>query len=286
VNVRTLLFAVLVCGYGLVIVPFAGYMNSRPIAIKLGLMPDAKLLKLATADYKQLLAQQSVVRVLFYFGSLVDPSTRNVNVVPDYFRMFTTLQQAALLDPYNMDAYYFTQAAFTWELRKIKEVNNLLDYGMKYRTWDPQLPFYAAFNSAYFNKDYTSASKYMKMAAERSGDPLYTNLAARYFHEAGLTTIGLAFIEQMDRNTKDPRIKKLYHLRSEALRAVQRIEMALQNYKQHVGRLPVEIEQLESSGYLDKIPKDPYGGRFYMTPDGRVRSTSKFALAGNKSVDK
>lgn len=261
-------------------------MNSRPIAIKLGLMPEAKLLKVAAADYKQLLAQQAVVRVLFYFGSLVDPAARVVTTTPDFFRMFTTLQQSVLLDPYNMDAYYFTQAAFTWELHKIKEVNNLLDYGMKYRTWDPLLPFYAAFNCAYFNKDYLSASKYMKMAAERSKEPLFTNLAARYFHEAGLTEIGIAFVEQMDKTTIDPRIKKLYRLRRDALRAVQLIESALQNYKTHVGRPPVEIEQLVSGGYLEKVPDDPYGGRFYLASDGRVRSTSKFALAGSKPVNK
>ncbi|WP_243371817.1 hypothetical protein [Geotalea sp. SG265] len=280
---RILIVTALVCGYCLVVAPFARYMNNRPIAIRLGFMPEAKLLKLVAADYKQLLAQQAIVRVLFYFGTVVDPDLRKVNSVPDYFQMFTTLQQAVLLDPYNIDAYYFAEAAYTWELHKIKEVNNLLDFGMKYRIWDPQLPFYAAFNCAYFEKDYISASKYMKMAAERSDNPLFTNLAARYFHEAGLTEVGIAFVEQMDKTTIDPRIKKLYQLRRDALRAVQRIEKALQSYKQHVGHLPVGISQLVSEGYLDQIPHDPYGGEFYITSEGHVRSTSKFAFAGKKS---
>lgn len=265
--------------YFLIIFPFTSYMNSRPVAIKLGFMPEAKVLKLIAGDYRQILAQNAVVRVLFYFGSLVEPSERTVHNRPDFFQMFTTLQQAVRLDPYNMDAYYFTQAAFTWELRRIKEVNDILDYGMEFRTWDAQLPFYAAFNCAFFQKDYTAASKYMKMAAERSGDPLYTNLAARYFHEAGQTTVGLAFIEQMDKTSIDPRVKKLYRLRKEALQGVQIIESAAEKFHQHHGQAPESIDQLESSGYIDKLPVDPYGGHFYLTPEGSVRSTSKFAFA-------
>lgn len=283
---RLLVLVVLVGGYCLTVTPFARHMNSRPIAIRLGFMPEAKLLKVVAADFKQLLAQQAIVRVLFYFGTVVDPDLRKVNTAPDFFRMFTTIQQAVLLDPYNMDAYYFAEAAYTWELHKIKEVNNLLDYGMKYRTWDPQLPFYAAFNCAYFDKDYVSASKYMKMAAERSGNPLYTNLAARYFHEAGLTEVGIAFVEQMDKTTIDPKIKKLYQLRRDALRAVQQIEKAAQTFRHDFGHLPVEISQLVSRGYLAKIPIDPYGGQFYITTDGHVRSTSNFALAGKKTDKK
>lgn len=267
-------------------VPFAGYMNHRPVAIKLGYMPEARILKLTAGDFKQLLAHHAVVRVLFYFGSLLESSERNVPIKPDFFRMFTTLQQAIRLDPYNMDAYYFTQAAFTWELRKIKEVNDMLDYGMKYRTWDADLPFYAAFNCAYFQKDYAKASGYMKLAAERSNYPLFTNLAARYFYEAGQTATGLAFLEQMEKNALDPKIKKIYRIRREALQETQRVEQALRDYRVQHGRLPSSIEQLKDGGYLDKLPVDPYGGRFYLAPDGSVRSTSKFAFARSSSSQK
>lgn len=277
-KIRVVLFCILLVVYGLLMVPFSGYLNRRPIAIKLGYMPDAKVLKLAAGDFKELLAQHSVVRVLFYFGTLVDPSERSVQSKPDFFHMFTTVQQAVRLDPYNMDAYYFTQAAFTWELRKIKEVNNILDYGMKYRTWDAQLPFYAAFNCSYFLKDYQTASIYMKKAAEISGNPLYINLAARYFHEAGQTSVGLAFIEQMEKTVLDPKVKKIYRIRREALLAVQLIEQALGGYRQRYGHVPDSIVRLVSAGYLERIPSDPYGGRFYLTTAGGVRSTSKFAF--------
>lgn len=271
-------FCVFCLAYALLIGPFSNQMNMRPVAVRLGYMPHATVLKLAFSDFKQLLAQQAVVRVLFYFGTLIDPDRRAVKTVPEFFHMFTTLQHAVRLDPYNMDAYYFTQAAFTWELRKIREVNDMLDHGMEFRTWDAQLPFYAGMNAAYFLKDYATAARYLQLAAKRSGDPLYTNLAARYLYEAGQTKTGLAFLDVMEKNVLDPRIKKLYRMRREALQQVDLIEQAVATYRKKYTRAPTDIETLIAAGYLAKAPKDPYGGYFYLTSEGIVRTTSKFAL--------
>ena len=36
---------------------------------------------------------------------------------------------------------------------------------------------------------------------------------------------------------------------------------------------------LRQSGYLPGVPKDPYGGRFFIGADGKVDTTSHFAFA-------
>jgi len=271
---------VLLLIYVAIIPPFTSYMKERPVAVKLGYLPEAKVLKVAFADYRNLLAQYSVVKVLFYYGTLVEKFEHKVKLQPEYPNMFKTLQTAVRLDPYNMDAYYFAQAAFTWELQRIKEVNDLLEYGMEYRTWDYQLPFFAGFNAAYFQKDYQAAARYMRKAAEISGQPLFTNLAARYFHEAGQTGFGLLFLETMERGAKDEKVRKLYTLRKEALSGVVEIERALEEYRAKYGKAPSEIRELLVDGFLQEMPSDPYGGSFYIDKDGSVKSTSKFAFTG------
>jgi tetratricopeptide (TPR) repeat protein len=271
----------LVLMYLLIIPPFTAYLKERPVAVKLGYLPEAQVLKVALADYRNLFAQYAVVKVLFYYGSLVEKFEHKVKQQPEYFNMFKTLQTAVRLDPYNMDAYYFTQAAFTWELQRIKEVNNMLDYGMKYRTWDYELPFFAGFNAAYFQKDYKAAARYMQKAAELSGRPLFTNLAARYFYEAGQTDFGLLFLETMEKGAKDENVRRLYALRKEALAGVARIAKAVGEYRTKRGRTPAKLQDLVSAGFLKEIPSDPYGGSFYIDMDGNVRSTSKFAFAGD-----
>ncbi len=225
-----LLFIILFVAYTALIIPFSTFMKQRPVAVKLGYTPEARVIRLVAPEYRQMFAQSSVVRVLFYYGTLLDEFTNRVKLQPEYFNMFRTLQIAVKLDPYNMDAYYFAQSAFTWELKKIREVNDLLNYGMEYRTWDGQLPFYAGFNCAYFLKDFASAAKYFQEAARRSHEPLYANLAARYFYESGSTELGLAFLKNMVQSAKEEKIKKVYQVRITALAQVRELERALAKY--------------------------------------------------------
>ncbi len=223
-----------------------------------------------------------MTKVLFYFGSLVDVDDRQLKTAPEYFNMYKTLEAAVQLDPYNMDAYYFAQASFTWDLGRVKEVNSLLKYGMKYRDWDYQLPFYAGFNAAYFLHDYAEGARLMKVAAERSGSPLFTKLAARYFYQARETDLGVVFIQAVLEQTKDKKLRAVYQTRLGALQAVQVIEAAVKKYQQQFGHRPRSLDELVVYGLLVTLPKDPYGGKFSLSDDGAVTSSSHFAFAYKK----
>jgi len=257
----------------------ADQMTSRPLLVKLGSAPNAKVISLIAGRYKAPLANWWVTKVLFYFGSLVDADKRQLKTAPEYFNMYKTLQAALYLDPYNMDAYYFAQASFIWGLGRVKEVNALLKRGMKYRNWDYQLPFYAGFNAAYFLHDYAEGARLMKIAAERSGSPLFTKLATRYFYQAKETDLGVVFIQSILRQTKDKKLRAVYQTRLEALQAVQVIENALKQYKKKFGHNPENLNELVANGFLLAVPRDPYGGIFSLNPDGSVVSSSKFAFA-------
>jgi hypothetical protein len=271
-----LALALLIGAYALLVVPFSSYLTSRPVAVKLGSIPDARVIRLLAADQCYLVADYAVTRVLFYYGALVDMDKRNVAVQPEHFNMFKTMETVVKLDPYNMDAYYFMQAAFTWELGRARDVNRVLAYGMKYRTWDYQLPFYAGFNAAYFLKDYKTAASYFQKAAELSGQHMFTTLSARYFYEAGETGLGIAFLDTMTKGATDPKVRKVYELRREALQAVLALEEAGSRYRQVWGMPPSNLHDLVEGGFIARVPADPYGGTFFLDETGRVRSTSKF----------
>ncbi|MBL0226727.1 MAG: hypothetical protein IPQ16_14475 [Geobacteraceae bacterium] len=273
-----LLFIAFVVGYCACIVPFASYLKNRPVAVKLGYVPSAEVLKVAVGDQKLLVSQVAVVKVLVYFGTLVENFNKKIILPPEYLNMYKTLQTAVKLDPYNNDAYYFAQAAFTWEVGRAEEVNLMLDYGMKYRSWDYMLPFFAGFNAAYFLKQYEPASRYMHKAAEISGNPLLANLAARYYYESNKSEPGIQFLEMMEKGARDEKTRDLYRLRRTALQAAQHIQTAVSQFKERNGRLPGRIDELLGQGILKKMPIDPYGGQFYLDNSGTVRTTSKFAF--------
>lgn len=278
-----LLLCGLVC-YSLLILPFTNYMGAKPIEEKLGYVPSIKLLKLISADQKELVGASLVMKVLMYFGGIVGKAQEGKVLAepPDLQGMSRLLHGAVQLDPYNMDAYYFAQAFLTWDAKQYKIANDLLDYGMKYRTWDWYLPFFAGFNSAYFLKDYARAAAYYKRAGDLSGQDLHKSLAGRYMQESGQTDLAIAYLTAMEKGEKNQAMKKHYQTRLAAFKEIRRIELARDRYLQQKRTMPRSVEQLLQAGYLQPAPVDPYGGRFYLEQDGKVATTSKFAFATQK----
>ncbi len=267
--------------YCLLIGPFTAYMRNKPIEEKLGYVPSIKLLKPLSADQKEMTGASLVFKVMMYFGSLVGKAMEGqvITEPPDLQGMSRLLHGAVQLDPYNMDAYYFAQGFLTWDARQFKVANDLLEYGMKFRTWDWYLPYFAGFNNAFFLKDYKRAAEYYKKAGALSGNDLFTNLAGRYMQESGQTELAIGYLTDMVRTAKDQAIKQSYQIRLKAFHEVRRIELARDRYSAEQGSLSVSVDQLVRSGYLSPAPVDPYGGRFYLDPSGKVSTTSKFAFA-------
>lgn len=271
-------FPLLLVLYISLIVPFTSYLRQKPYVEKLGYVPKVQVLKCLAADQKEFVAAAMVMKVLMYYGSLVEKNANKIEVPVDYPAMSRIIHAAVQLDPYNMDAYYFAQATLVWDAKQIMLANNLLEYGMHYRTWDYMLPFFCGFNYAYFLKDYKKAAKYYKIAGDLSGSELYINLAGRYFYESGQTDMAIAYLSVMEKSAFNDSIRKTFQIRLQAIREAKHIELARDRFIKENGRLPTSVDELLQRKYLEKPPVDPYGGRYYLEPDGKVRSTSKFAF--------
>jgi len=280
------LLLVTLCFLGVATSQQAEQMAKRPFLEKLGAAPNAKVVGPVADGYKGLFASWWVAKVIFYYGSLIDPDKRQLRTTPEYYNMYETIKSAIQLDPYNMDAYYFAQATFSWELRRIDEVNSLLKYGMTHRSWDYWLPFYAGFNAAYFKHDYAEGARLMKIAAQRSGNSLFTKLAARYFYQSSQTDLGIIFLESALKQTNSDKLKAIYKTRLEALTAVSQIEKAVQQFQQDFGHVPANLNELVTRKILKALPQDPYGGKFFLDEQGRVESTSKFAFVSGQDGNK
>jgi len=267
--------------YALLIGPFTSYMRNKPVEEKLGYIPSIKLLKPLSADQKELVGGSLVFKVLMYYGGMVDSARAGtvITAPTDLQGMSRLLHGAVLLDPYNMDAYYFAQGILTWDARQFKVANDLLIYGMRYRNWDWYLPYFAGFNYAYFLKDYEKAAHYYNLAGELSGEPLYKSLAGRYLQEAGRTDLAIAYLAGMAKTAKNVAIRQTYEVRLKAFQEVRRIEAARDRFASERGSRPVSVDQLVQSGYLAPAPVDPYGGGFFLDDTGKVSTTSKFAFA-------
>ena len=283
---RTVLIVVLLAGYVSLMGPFTRYLTTRPVAVRIGYVPTSQVLKGMAADHRGDLAAFLVLKTLMYFGSLADHPANQVDTPPDYLGMYNLLVAAVKLDPYNMDCYYFAQAFLVWDLNRIKEANELLDYGMKYRTWDWYLPFFAGFNSAYFLKDYTKAAAYFKRVGDLTGSELSVNLTGRYLYQSGQTELAISYLSAMEKGATNAAIKKTYGMRLDAFKKVRAIEVACGRFQAATGKRPATVADLVAGGYLKSMPVDPYGGEFFLDDQGKVRSTSDFATGWREHKQK
>lgn len=269
-----------VIGYAVIMVPFSGYLRNKPFVEKLGYVPQAKVIKVISADQSLTASAFLMIKVLMYYGSLVEARKAEIKISPDYLAIYQTLKKVLRLDPYNEDAYYFAQAVLTWDVGQVKAVNSVLEYGMKYRTWDWQLPFYAGFNYAYFLKDYKKAAKYYKLAADLSGNPLFARLAGRYMMESDRIDMAIAYLTSMAEKTHNQAVRQSLLTRANAFRRLKKIELARKKFVEKKGREPSDLKELVKGGFIGSIPEDPYGGKFYIDSKNRIRTTSNFSFSG------
>jgi hypothetical protein len=263
---------------------FEKNLKERPLYEKLGYTPQGKFYKIALGEFRWFVGQYLAFKSIIYYGGNVENIKRGRYKNVEYYNLYRTIETAALLNPYHEDTYYFVQASFTWEIGRINEVNAILKYMMKYRTWDYKIPYFLGFNYAYFLKDYKTAAHYYKIASEISGTPLFTNLAARFFYEGGETELGISHLEAMIKITRKESVKKIYETRLEALKGVKKIEDAVKVFYKEYGRYPADINELVEKDVLNIIPVDPYGGEFYLDENKKVRTTSHFSFTMNNNI--
>lgn len=263
-------------------------MQQRPLFEKLGYTPQGEFYKIMLGEFRWFTGIYLSFKSIIYYGGNVEKVYRRRFKEVEYYNLYRTINTSILLNPYNEDAYYFAQGAFTWDIGRVNEVNALLEYVSKYRTWDVKLPYFLGFNYAYFLKDFSKAAEYYKKASEISGSPLFTNLAARYFYEGGKTELAIIYLKGMVSMTRKEDMKQIYITRLKSLEAIHTIEIAIGKFKERFGKYPKDIQELVKQGILEKIPEDPYGGEFYIDENHKVRTTSKltYKKEGNNGNSK
>lgn len=266
---------VLLLAFSALIGPFSVRMKNRPFIEKIGYLPNPTVLRVVSADQKPLAAAGLVFKTMMYYGGLPE-GEQEKSFSTDFAGMGQTLSTVTRLDPYNMDAYYFGQATLVWDLQHFAEANALLDYGMRYRDWDFNLPLFAGFNSAYFLKDYESAARYYRRVGELTGSDYFMKLTGRYLYDIGETEQAIAYLTTMVEGARNDAVRKGLSVRLEAFQAVRRIEVARDRFREATGKLPEDLNVLLKGGFLAALPSDPYGGTFFIDTAGKVQSTSKF----------
>lgn len=237
-------------------------------------LPSA-ILKITSLEYDGPVSDYLFMEAMVYIGGKISKE-RTVHLTSDEWnRVYNLLDVSSDLDPLFIDPYYVGNAYLTWDARMVDKANRLLEKGIRARSWDWTLPFFAGFNQFFFLHDNVKASELLETAALRPGaSPILASLASRLAYQENRIENSIAFLEEMVNMTGDEQLKEQYELRIEALRTRLFLEKIVAAYRKKYHRLPRELQDIRAAGMLSEIPADPLGGRFRITPDGRVESSS------------
>ena len=82
--------------------------------------------------------------------------------------------------------------------------------------------------------------------------------------------------------TQNPTLKKQLEIKLKTLVILSDLEKSVKVFKKKYGIFPKNITDLFSKGFIDKIPEDPYGGKFFILENGRVFTSSKMRFYDKK----
>jgi len=244
--------------------------------IETGYVFPSRFTRILALGHKGLYADYLFLNTITFFGGKQMYQEKLTDEDWDY--LAAGLEAVTDLDPYFLDPYVLAEGIMTWENMRFEDANHLLEKGTKYRTWDWRMPYYLGFNYFYFLKDYAKGSEYLMEASRRPGSPSFLpKLAARLSYYGDQAKTGVLFLTGVLAQTADENLRESLLKRKTALEGAASLEEGMERFKKEQGRSPRNIEELLEKGYIDKLPEEPYGGKWIILQSGRVFSTSKFA---------
>ncbi|HXM65230.1 MAG TPA: hypothetical protein VN911_00755 [Candidatus Acidoferrum sp.] len=241
-----------------------------------------KLIKRASLGYDGLMACIYWTRAVQYFGSQYHHNTPNYNLLAPLLEITTHL------DPHLTVAYDFGSsflASRQYGAGEPERAIALMNYGIQNNPDDWRLYYDLGFIYYMELTDYKGAADAFDRGSRvPNAHPFVKILAAQMAQHAGEYQTARMLWSATYQTTKDKQIKEnaLEHLR--ALRVdedVTHLQEAVTHFGERTGRLPASMTELIGSMGLPKVPVDPDGHPYKLTPEGRieVRQPDDFSFA-------
>jgi tetratricopeptide (TPR) repeat protein len=192
-------------------------------------------------------------------------------------KLFPLVDLVTDLDPQHGYAYHTAGIVLSAE-RRLEESDRILKKGMepgRPNWWS--YPFYLAFNQFFYRGDYVEAARWAEIAARTPGASTnISHLAMALKVKSGSPDDAIRFLDEMRRTAQDEasakRLDEQYRL-AVLQRDFHLLDEAVARFKEASGRAPTRLEELVAAGLVEVVPREPFGGRYYLDADGSVHSS-------------
>lgn len=255
----------------LVQVQVEGYKGIEAKIEEFMFLPRGEYLKPLVLGYEQLVGDIIWLRTIQILGDKM--------VTPEgYGWSYHALDVVTTLDPKFAYAYQLGGVHLSVLGNRPDLSNLLLEKGMKENPDVWQIPFYLGYNLFFYLNDFKSAAEYMAKASELPGHPEYLpRLASRLYVQAGNPDVALDFLTRIYKETEDENIRKTLEKRIKEIiveRDARFLEDAIRRYREVYNIDPQDLRDLIEKEIITEIPKEPFGGYYYLNKvDRKVYSS-------------
>jgi len=213
---------------------------------------------------------------LSWLGAVQVAGTRKLTW-NEYDRLALMIQTVIHFDPRFKVPYLLGGLILGDSRPHVQEALKILNQGRANHPDDWRFPFYVGYIHYFSLGDPVEGGKALESAAKIDGSPSYLPLlATRMFSEGRKPETALRFLTEMAHQENDPaRLEVLKRRIREVVaeRDMQMLEEAVGAYRKKTGRLPKELSDLVREGMVARVPEEPHGGRYLLSPEGGIRST-------------
>lgn len=238
-------------------------------------LPAGKYLKPAAFGYDLMLADFIYLWSIQYYG---DPGFH-----PRLEYLRHTYEIITELDPSFLDAYQTGALFMFFEGRNPEAGLELMDRGLERNPNEWIIPADAGYYCMMNLRDYNRAAAYFDKAAHVPGVPAQARrmVAAMKFRSGDRLQSYLIW-KDIYETSKKPSIKQVAYHHMHDLKILvdeDALRKAIAQYRKQNGKPPLNLTQLQVSGFLKEIPVDPEGNSYEYNPaTGAISSRAPVTL--------
>ena len=252
-------------------IPLTHWIHSRPKLQQLTYLPSGDYLRMASLGYRELAADFLWLQAIQMMGE------RKLSEDDGHW-LYHAVDRITTLDPKFVRAYEAGSHALCILVVLPEESNRLLEKGMQHNPQEWKLPFLLGINYYFELGDDEKAAAAMARASSLPGAPdSLVRLAAKLFVSAKSPQQAVELLAKVYEETSDENVRKMLEIRlkeSIVERDLQILEQAISRYQANHSRRPERLEDLVGPGFLQELPREPFGGRYlYESSSGTVRSS-------------
>jgi|UniRef100_A0A7V6CN41 hypothetical protein len=233
--------------------------------------PSGKFLKEMAIEYDNLLSDFVWLRAIQYYGfHLV--TDRKYDYLFHIFDILTTL------DERFGGAYHFASFCLAWDAKKPDSAFYLLKRALMADPFNWQHYFDIGFINYMITKNYEAAGYYFYLAAQL---PQTWRIAERWaafsYGKSPKKEFAEILWQDIYNSTDNPQLKKIAKRGLKVLkreRDLEYLQKAVDKFKKEKKRVPNSLLELYKEGYIDSIPKEPFG-YLYQIKNGKVIYSKK-----------